>query len=251
MYYKLIDGQNIVGVVSLDNFRKYQPKHGQIMYSTIEQAQYVEYKDSLYRDAWLRPTVTDNVEFRMVSVIRIDKSEYDALNEAFETKDEIAIEVQEETPEIEQVEESPDVTVEFVRDTKIAQLSKICHDTITNGVDVTLSDEENHHFSMTLEDQMQIQALALRAQSGEKVLFWHEDGKPCKFYPAEDIVKIYEALEEKTTFNTTYFNSLKMYVLSLKTIDEIKGVTYGMQIPQEFQSEVFQFLYGGSQWWEQ
>ena len=94
MYYKLIDGQNIVGVASLDNFRKYQPKHGQIMYSTIEQAQYVEYKDSLYRDAWLRPTVTDNVEFRTVSVIRIDESEYDALKEAFETKDEIAVEVQ-------------------------------------------------------------------------------------------------------------------------------------------------------------
>lgn len=245
MYYKLIDGLNIVGVVSLDDFRRYKQKHGFISYSDIDSAQYVEYNGEYFRANWLRPTTTDEIAYRSVDIVRIEEAEYNALKEAFETNQVIAAETQEEEiQEPEQIEESPDTTIEFIRDAKIAQLSKICHDTITNGVDVVLSDNETHHFSMTLEDQMQIQALVLRAQSGEEVLFWHEDGKPCQFFPAQDIISIYRALEEKTTYNTTYFNSLKMYVLSLGSIDEISEVKYGMQVPRNFQSEVFQYLYG-------
>ena len=74
-YYKLINGQNIVGVVSLNDFRKYQAKHGLVLFSDIETAQYVEFKGVYYRDSWLRSTTTDTVEFQEVSIIRIDETE--------------------------------------------------------------------------------------------------------------------------------------------------------------------------------
>ncbi len=242
-YYKLISGQNIVGVVSLDNFRRYQAKHGIVLFSDIDTAQYVEFRGVYYRDDWLKATTTDRIQYEDVSIISIDETEYNALIEAFETNDEIEIEPTEEPIDntIPQ-DENEQVTLEFVRDAKIAQMSKICHDTIVNGIDVVLSDGESHHFSLEIEDQIKIQALALKAQNGESTLFWHEDDMPCKFYSANDILAIYTALEKIQTIETTWFNSLKMYIMSMETIEQISAVTYRTEIPEEYQSEVLKYL---------
>lgn len=243
--FKLISCENIVGIVSADDFRRYQTKHDTTIFCDIELAQYVEYKNKFYRDNWLRPTITDNIQYTTVSIIAIDDSEYDALFEAFQTQEEVAIEADEdatEYPELNETDNDTQVTVEFVREMKIAEMSKACNRAIVNGIDVVLSDGNTHHFSLEVEDQIKIQALALKAQSGEKILFWHEDNKPCKFYNAEDILRIYSGLETTQTKHTTYFNSLKMYILSLNDIDTIKGIYYGIDIPEQYQSEVYKFL---------
>ena len=243
-YYKLIDEQNIIGVVSLNDFRRYQAKHGLILFSDIDTAQYVEFRGVYYRDNWLKATTTDIVPYIDVSIVLIDKAEYDALVEAFEIYDEIEIEPVDEpiVNEVPPVNEQEQATVEFVRDAKIAQMSKICHDTIVNGIDVVLSDGESHHFSLEIEDQIKIQALAMKAQNGEEPLFWHEDDKPCQFYSAKDILTIYEALENIQTFETTWFNSLKMYIMSMDSIEQINAVTYRTEIPTEYQGEVLRYL---------
>ena len=243
-YYKLINDQNIVGVVSLNDFRRYQPKHGLILFSDIDNAQYVEFKGVYYRDSWLRTVVTDKVSYENVLIISIDETEYNALVEAFEINDEIEIEPDDEP--VNDIPVQPDdgeqSTIEFVRDAKIAQMSKICHDTIVNGIDVILSDGESHHFSLEIEDQIKIQALAMKAQNGEQTLFWHEDDKPCQFYSANDILAIYAALEAIQTFETTWFNSLKMYIMSMDSIEQISAVTYRTEIPVEYQGEVLRYL---------
>lgn len=243
-YYKLINGNNIVGVVSLNDFRRYQNKHGLILFSDLETAQYVEFRGTYYRDNWLRATSTDDVPYESVSIVLIDETEYNALVEAFETNEEIEIEQNEEveTETENPVDEQQQATVEFIRDAKIAQMSKICNQIITNGVDIVLSDGLTHHFSLTLEDQIKIQALAIKAQNGSEMLFWHEDNKPCQFYSATDILALYNALEGIQTYHTTYFNSLKMYLLSLDDIEQINAVTYGMEIPEEYQSEILKYL---------
>lgn len=244
-YYKLINGQNIVGVVSLNDFRKFQAKHGLVLFSDIETAQYVEFKGVYYRDNWLRSTTTDTVEFQEVSIIRIDETEYNVLLSAFETNEEIAIEQNNDSlinDETQTIDVNESATLEFIRNSKISQMSKACHQIIVNGIDVVLSDGESHHFSLEVEDQIKIQSLALKAQNGAETLFWHEDYKPCKFYPASDILLIYNALEEIQTYQTTYFNSLKMYILSMDNIEEINSVVYGMDIPEEYQSEVLKYL---------
>lgn len=243
-YYKLINGQTIVGVVSLNDFRRYQAKHGLVLFSDIEAAQYVEFRGVYYRDDWLRATITESVPYETVSIITIDKTEYDALVEAFETNDEIEIEPTEEPVIDDQtpIDENDQITIDFIRNAKIEQMSKICHDTIVNGIDVVLSDGESHHFSLEIEDQIKIQALALKAQNGAETLFWHEDDKPCQFYSASDIMTIYDALETIQTFETTWFNSLKMYIMSMDTVEQISAVTYRMDIPVEYQSEVLKYL---------
>ena len=74
------------------------------------------------------------------------------------------------------------------------------------------------------------------------MLPWHSDGELCVFFPAEDILRIYTELEKLQTYHTTYFNSLKYYIGSMNTIEEVNQVWYGMNIPEEYQSEVLKYL---------
>lgn len=242
-YYKLINGSNIVGVVSLNDFRRYQNKHGLILFSDIETAQYVEFDGAYYRDNWLRATTTDDVVYESVSIVLIDEEEYNALSEAFETNKEIAVEQEEEIEEEEEVvNEQYESSVDFIRNAKIAQMSRACKNAIIDGVDVVLSDGESHHFSLKLEDQLKIQSLAMNAQNGVEPLFWHEDNKPCRFYSVEDVLTLYKALDSVQNYHTTYFNALKMYLLDLDDIETINGVTYGMEIPEKYQGEIYKYV---------
>ena len=125
---------------------------------------------------------------------------------------------------------------------KIKEMSNTCRQTIIDGIDVELSDGKTHHFSLEIEDQIKIQALAIKAQQGEEKLYWHPDGELCQFYSAEDILRIYAALEETQTVNTTYFNSLRNYIQSMTSIEQVSKVVYGMGIPEEYQSEVLKYL---------
>ena len=251
MYYKLIDSQanKIIGVVCDNDFRKYQKKHHIAVYSDVDKAQFVEWQNSYYRDNWLKPIDEDcDINYELISIIRIDQTEYDDLLQALEINEQIPIE--EEHEEVPIIIEEPipissnqQITIDYLKQSKINQMSKECHDTITNGVDVLLSDGKNHHFSLEVEDQLKIQALALKAQNGVQSLPWHEDNNYCIFYSADDIMKLYQAMEDLQLFHTTYFNSLKMYIKSLETIEEINNIVYGAEIPIEYQSEVLQYLY--------
>lgn len=79
-YFKLINEQIIIGVITEDNFRKYQTKHGLILLSDEENAQFVEYKNVYYYDDWFRPLPNDsNVKRIFVDIIKISKDEYENL----------------------------------------------------------------------------------------------------------------------------------------------------------------------------
>lgn len=242
MYYKIVQGKSIVGIISSIDFRKYQEKHKRILFASEEDGQFIENKEKYYRDDWLRALPAGTVKTDKADIVRISYDEYEALKEAFETEEEIEVEeLQEETPEPEQAAE-PDETLEFVKKAKIEKMSRTCEETIRRGFDVVLSDGKQHHFSLELEDQIKIQTLALKAQAGETMLYWHPDGELCTFYSAEDVLKIYAELEKLQTVQTTYFNSLKYYINSLTRIEDVKAVTYGMPIPEQFQSEVLRYL---------
>lgn len=243
MYYKLIQGKNIIGIATSIDFRKYQEKHKRILFADEETGQFVEYKEKYYRDDWLRALPEATVRTDYAAIVRIEFEEYSALAEAFLAEKEIEIpEEPAEEPTPEPQTEDPDVTLEFVKEAKIKQMSRICEETIKRGFDVTLSDGKSHHFSLELEDQLKIQALALKAQAGDTILYWHPDGELCTFYSAADVIKIYRELERIQTMQTTYFNSLKYYINSLQSIEDVSAITYGTPIPEQFQSEVLRYL---------
>ena len=88
MYYKLIDNNKIIGVITKDNFRKYQPKHGRILFSDEENAQFIEYKNVCYYDDWFRPLPENsNVSRIFIDIVKISENEYENLKAQLEEGD--------------------------------------------------------------------------------------------------------------------------------------------------------------------
>ncbi len=124
----------------------------------------------------------------------------------------------------------------------IKQMRDKCNEVITKGFDIELSDGEKHHFSLEIIDQINIKNLLLKSQSGETELSYHADDEICRFFTAEEILLINNKMEETIEYHTTYFNSLKNYINSLSVQDDLQRITYGVEIPEEYKSEVLKKL---------
>lgn len=243
-YYKLLNDGEFIGVGTSYDLRKFQLKHSILLTSDDESAQYIQIDDKLYRDDWFSPTITELLNYTTVKIIVIEKDEYDTLFEAIETGKEIEItdeepDIQEELPQIDPDEE---VTIEYVKAVKSAEMSATCNKIITNGFDAILSDGENHHFSLTIQDQLNLITLSSMVAAGETVIPYHADGELCKGYSVEDITTIINTATSFKTYHVTYFNSLKVYIDSMNDINEVNNVVYGIDIPEEYQSDVLKQL---------
>ena len=65
-------------------------------------------------------------------------------------------------------------SVEDVRTETVAQMSATCNAAIVGGVDVTLTGGETKHFSLTLEDQLNLLSLQGRVASGADSVPYHQ-----------------------------------------------------------------------------
>ena len=240
-FYKLIKNEKFIGVASSLDLRRYQHKHRIMLVCDEEKAQYIQCDNQYYHARWMLPIQTDKIQYSICEVIEIDEDEYSALLEAIETGKEIEIMPDEPIEDV-TVDESDDVTVEFLRDVKLKEMSEICNQTITNGFYLVLSDGEEYHFSLTTQDQLNLITLKAMIDEGETNIPYHADGKLCRFYSADDIKAIITAATAHKTYHVSYFNSLKAYVGAIETMDEIKNVKYGMEIPIEYQSVVWKAI---------
>lgn len=244
-YYKLINGSTFVGVATQRDFRVFQRKHKIILACDEEQAQYVQLGDLFYRANWMVPVITDKVAYETVEVVRIDKEEYDILYKAIEDGEDVDV-TPEQTPPIEDVpvvDPNEEVTVDYVKAAKIAEMSMTCNKVIENGIDVMLTDGQIYHFSLTTQDQLNLITLQSMIVSGETAIPYHADGELCRYYTVEDISIVMDSATAHKTFHVTYYNSLKVYINSLETISDISAVQYGMNIPEEYQSDILKALY--------
>ena len=136
----------------------------------------------------------------------------------------------------------PVITIEDRKTKLINKMSDECNRVITAGFDMELDDHQTYHFSLEIEDQLKIQALALKVQSGETNLPYHADGEPCRFFSAQEILNLNNMMEHLITYHTTYFNSLRTYIQSIEDEASLEAITYGIEIPEEYQSDVLKVL---------
>lgn len=134
------------------------------------------------------------------------------------------------------------IRVEYVKAMKLAEMSNTCNTVITKGFDAVLSDGETHHFSLTTQDQLNLITLSTMLASGETAIPYHADNELCKFYSADDISTIITSATTFKTYHVSYFNALKAYIESINTIEEISAITYGIEIPADYQSDVLKYL---------
>lgn len=224
MYYKVYVGSDFLSVGTSLDLRKYQKKHNVMLICDETEAQFIQIEDDFYRDTWMLSADGAAVTYTIASVISISKKEYDALFEAKETERTIEPEpigVEEET--------EPDPTIEYVREMKIKQMSDACNKAIISGFDVVLSDGNSHHFSLTLEDQINIMDINTRKDETTPI-YLHADGEEMKTYSLGDAMLIYDEYYKTKTEHIRYFNELKSYINSLDTINDISAVYYGIKI---------------------
>ena len=149
-------------------------------------------------------------------------------------------------PVISDPEPAPEPTLEEVQEEKVAGMNAAMESAIAYGAEVQLSDGTTERFTLTDRDQisligLQVSAATLTdAQDIDPLTFpWHpaDESVHCKFYSQEDMQKISTAGFRYVLYHVTYFRDLRIYIRSLTDKEQVKAVTYGIEIPVEYQSE--------------
>ncbi len=130
-------------------------------------------------------------------------------------------------------------TLDETKEKKVAEMNESQQQIITAGIDVTLKDGTTDHFDLTDRDQMRLIGLQEEVKSGAERISWHtsDEDEHCKFYSNADMAVIAGKAMAYVKWHVTYFRDLRIYIRSLATKDEVAAVTYGMDIPVEYQSD--------------
>lgn len=246
MYYKIVKDNTIVGVATTDNLIRYQSLHKMYPMASESSAEAIICNDVIYHADWMLEFKAP-VEYIEADIVSILQDEYEALVKAFETNDTVEDDSLQEEIEDTVVEVPEEMTVAFVKEAKIKEMKNTCRVVIENGIDVILSDGNTYHFSLTTQDQLNLTTLSAMVAAGETSIPYHADGELCKYYSVEDISLIISVAKEHIAYHTTYYNSLKSYISSLKSINTISAVVYGCEIPEKYQSEVLASIYASEE----
>lgn len=128
-----------------------------------------------------------------------------------------------------------------VRGDKLRELSAACNASIIAGVDVQFEDGM-HHFSMGIEDQLNLMSLQAMIMAGQTEVAYHADGEPCRFYTAQEFTVLATAATNWKLYHESYYNSMRAYVNALEDADTIAGISYGDTVPEEYQTDVLKLL---------
>jgi len=145
-YYKIILNSEIIGVATSNNYFRFQTKHSMLERANEDTVEYIESTKKLYHASWMQPIKTNLYQYELASIIEITEQEYNILapiSEPIPINEEDAP----EEPIIEPVDPVEEITVEYVRNAKIAEMSYTCRTTIEAGFDLVLRNE-SHHFSL-------------------------------------------------------------------------------------------------------
>ena len=236
-YYKLVLDNKIIGVADSNSFIKFSPKTRSFLRANEETGEFINWNGEFYRATWMRPIVFQ-IPYTSVQVLEIEKNEYDAFKQALETNESIIYErkeqeAQEKIPFVNPIDLE---SIAYIKEAKIKEMSATCRHTIENGFDF-----EGEHFSLDTQDQLNLITLSALADIQEYIPY-HADGELCRFYTATEMKQIVAAATQFKMYHTTYYNALKAYINSLNNIEEIAAITYGIELPQAFQSDVLKAI---------
>lgn len=144
-------------------------------------------------------------------------------------------------PSQEYLENKSKESLEPTKQYKIEELTNSCNETIINGCDVTLSDNSIEHFSLTVEDQINLSSAEQAIKNGAESFPYHCKDGSCKVYSAEDIIKIISTATVFKTYHVTYLNCLKEIVNSYtdyNDIYKINAIKYGDDLPDAYQEKL-------------
>ena len=201
-YFKIIKDNEFIGIGTTRDMRKFQKKHNVLLVCDENEAQYIQCGEDLYHASWMEAVEGNSV---IADIIRIEEDEYNCLFAAIESNEEIKFAdepVIEYEPIVDEIEE---LTVDYIRSAKLAELKRECNKAITEGFDMKLGDEETRHFTLSMDDQIN---LLTQAYFDEKM---------------QTVIVVMNNFKVK---HMNHLKELEEYVNSLTSIEEITKVAY-------------------------
>ena len=135
-------------------------------------------------------------------------------------------------PTEEEIAEKKKLELESVKNNKIAELSAACNAAIETGIEIN-----GKKYSYTVQDQSNmLNAMNLAKETGMEIPY-HADGESCSLYNYDTLASIYMMEQMNITTNQTYFNQMKLYVLSItdtNDIDKVNEIKYGDELTGEY-----------------
>lgn len=248
IFYKITHNQEIVDVnTNLNiNYVKYDKYHQSLKICTSDDSNIlgiVSSDNSVIYHLIDYPKIPDVIlgEFIDVRIKEISEEDYIVFKKALDEQKEI-IDPEpyippEPTPEEKEKEEERKSSLQFVKDRKIEYMSYLCHQTIEEGILITLSDDLEHQFMLKDEDQRFLLGTLTKLSAGALQVSYHDHNGNCTYYSAEDMMKIIQGAFFHIEFHQTYFNSLRYYINSMDNLVDVSAVYYGIEIPEEYQSQ--------------
>lgn len=134
-------------------------------------------------------------------------------------------------------EKESEQPIEQLKQSKCAEISKACEQTIFNGIDIG-----NEHFSLTYNDQINLSALFEMIKQGAETALYHADGELCRPFTADEIVNLMTKATEFKTYNTTYCNHLFNWINRCETVEKVNAIFYGAELPTDLQNHMNEVL---------
>ena len=250
VFYKITHNQDIIDVNTNEsvNYVRYDRYHQSLKICGSDSSDIIGIVSSdnsaIYHLVGY-PEIPDTVlgEFIDVQMFEISEEDYTVFKKALEEEKEIidpdpyVPPEPEPTPEEQEREEEYRRSLQFVKDKKIEYMSYLCHQTIENGILITLSDGLEHNFLLKDEDQVYLLGLLTELNAGALQVSYHEHDGDCIYYSAEDMMQVIRASFAHIKFHQTYFGSLRTYINSMTDKNEVSAVEYGIEIPEQYQSQ--------------
>ena len=124
--------------------------------------------------------------------------------------------------------------IDSVKMSKLNEFKIVCCEKFENGI--TIGEDK---YSLTQEDQINIQSLYINALNGVSPLLYHANGKIIREYTKEEIIELYSKMEEFKSRNLLLYNYLKA------TINECEDAEYinSMKYDEEYLSDKYKELF--------
>lgn len=138
-----------------------------------------------------------------------------------------------------------EITAQFlpsIKQSKIAELSNMCNESINQGMEIQLSAEVKEYFTYSIDDQANISEMFNALILGAESYPYHASGAECRMYTPSEIVTMYSSLSGLKTHHLTYYNQLRAYVESLNDAKAIQAVTYGQELTGDYLAKYNQLV---------
>ena len=120
---------------------------------------------------------------------------------------------------------------------KLEEVNAACEKIIYAGIDVEIS-VGTKHFSLTPNDQTNLDSMFSAITLGAAEYPYHADGEQCMMYSATDIMALYVKYKEFVTYQTTYCNMLRTWIKRETDNQVIHDIYYGIELPEDLASDM-------------